>query len=146
MFLRFPPTQVPHLSILVEILSTQSKLLHLSNLKLAWECVIMEPFLNATKARSYEQDLNLSKAFILLQKCPISTFLNMENLIEQCLRLDRPYMAAIFVTFLKEQQRGKFVEILETFDKREMKKSILELEEMGVAPIITKSVVNILKL
>lgn len=134
------------MSILVEILSTHSKLLHLSNLKLAWECVIKEPFLHATKASSYEQDLKLSKAFILLQKCPISTFLNLESFVEQCLRLERPHMAAIFLAFVSEKNREKFVKTLESFDKREMKKNIIEMEEMGVAPIVTKSVINILKL
>lgn len=134
------------MSILVEILSTQSKLLHLSSLKLAWECVIQEPFLHATKARTYEQDLSLSKALILLQKCPISTFLNLEHLIDHCLRLDRPHMAAIFVAFVGDKNREKFVKILEQFNKREMKKNIIELEEVGVAPVITKSVINILKL
>lgn len=113
---------------------------------MAWECVIQEPFLNATKARSYEQDLNLSKAFILLQKCPISTFLNLENFVDHCLRLERPHMAAIFVAFVNDKNREKFVKVLQPFDKREMKKNIVELEEMGVAPVITKSVINILKL
>lgn len=100
----------------------------------------------ATKTRSYEQDLALSKALLLLQKCPISTFLNLENFIQQCLRLERPYMAAVFVAFVNEENREKYVKILDSFDKREMKKNIIELEEMGVAPVVTKSVINILKL
>jgi Rough deal protein C-terminal region len=105
-----------------------------------------EPFLHATKVRSYDQEVKLSKTFILLQKCPISTFLDFENLIELCLRLERPHMAAIFVAFANEKSREKFVKVLESFDKREMRKEIVELEEMGVAPVVTKSVTNILKL
>lgn len=130
----------------MEIISTKSSLLHLSNLKLAWECVIKEPFSHASKTRSLEQELNLSKAFILLQKCPISTFLNLGELIDTCLRLDRPHMAAIFLAFVNSNNREKFVKLLEPFDKLEMKKNIIEMEEAGVAPVITKSVVNILKL
>lgn len=118
----------------------------MNNLKLAWECVITEPFMHATKARTYEQDQNLAKALILLQKCPISTFLNLEGLIAHCMRLERPWMAAIFVAFVNENNRQQYVKILEPFDKREMKKNIVELEEMGVAPIITSSAINILKL
>jgi kinetochore-associated protein 1 len=137
---------VQHLSILVEILSTKSKLLHLSSLKLAWECVMKEPLLHATKVRSYEQEVKLSKTFILLQKCPISTFLDLSNLIELCLRVERPHMAAIFVAFVNEKNREKFVKALEAFDKRELRKEIEELEEMGVAPVVTKSVASILKL
>lgn len=142
----FSLPQVAHLSILVEILSTKSKLLHLSSLKLAWECVMKEPFLHATKLRSYDQEVKLLKAFILLQKCPISTFLDFTNLVELCLRLERPHMAAIFVAFANEKCREKFLKVLETFDKREMKKEIVELEELGIAPVVTKSVSNILKL
>lgn len=134
------------MSILVEILSTQSKLLHLSNLKLAWECVINEQILHASKTRSYENDLAISKALLLLQKCPISTFLNLDNFIQQCLRLERPHMAAVFVAFVKEEDREKYVKTLESFEKRKMKKELVELEEMGVAPVVTKSVINILKL
>jgi kinetochore-associated protein 1 len=115
-------------------------------LKTAWESVIKEPFLHATKVKSYEQDLNLAKAFILLQKCPISTFLDHESLIENCIRLDRPHMAAIFIAFMNEKKRDKFIKILASFDKREMKNNIMELEELGVAPVVTKSVINILKL
>jgi kinetochore-associated protein 1 len=138
--------QVSHLSILVEILSTKSKLLHLSSLKLAWECVMKEPFLHATKTRSYEQEIKLAKTLILLQKCPISTFIDFTNLIELCLRVERPHMAAIFVAFVNEKTREKFVKVLDAFDKRELKKDIDELEEMGIAPVVTKSISNILKL
>lgn len=134
------------MSILVEVLSTQSKLLHLASLKTAWECVIKEPFLHASKARTYEQDANIAKALILLQKCPISTFLNLGEFIEHCLRLERPHMAAVFVAFANEKNREKFVKLLEPFDKKQLKNDIEELEELGVVPVITKSAVKILKL
>lgn len=134
------------MSILVEVLSTKSQLLHLDGLKQAWECVIKEPFLHATKARTYEQDARLLSAFIALQKCPISTFLDLESHFELCMRLDRPHMAAIFMAFINEQKRGKFIKLLEAIDKSEMKKEIVELEDMGIAPVVTKSVTNILKL
>lgn len=145
-FINFELSQVAHLSILVEILSTKSKLLHLSSLKLAWECVMKEPFLHATKNRSYDQEVKLSKTFILLQKCPISTFLDFANLVDLCLSLERPHMAAIFVAFANEKSREKLVKMLENFNKCEMKKEIMELEEMGIAPVVTKSVANILML
>ena len=105
-----------------------------------------EPFLHATKVRAYEQEVKLSKSLILLQKCPISTFVDFGNLIELCLRLERPHMAAIFIAFANEKSREKFVKALDAFDKREMRKEIEELEELGVAPVITKSAINILKL
>lgn len=55
-------------------------------------------------------------------------------------------MAAVFVAFVSENKREKYIKELDSFDKREMRKNIVELEEMGVAPVITKSVFNILKL
>lgn len=88
----------------------------------------------------------MSKAFILLQKCPISTFLNLEEFIEQCLRLERPHMAAVFLAFSNNTNREKYVKMLQQHDNQELKKNIVELEEMGVAPVITKSACNILHL
>ncbi|CRL07888.1 CLUMA_CG021025, isoform A [Clunio marinus] len=137
---------VQQLSILVEILSTKSQLLHLSSLKSAWECVIKDPLLHATKVRSYEQNVKLSKALILLQRCPVSTFLCLEEFIELLLRLDRPHMAAIFIAFAAEKDRSVFVKMFESFSKHDLRKNIIELEEFGIAPVITQSVLNILQL
>jgi kinetochore-associated protein 1 len=100
-----------NLSILVDILSTKSQLHHLSYLKSAWECVIREPFITATKAQSFEQETKLAKSLILLQKCPISTYLNLTEFAEHCLRLDRPHMAAFFVAFCKDEQREKILNV-----------------------------------
>lgn len=103
--------------------------------------------MHATRVKSYEQDLKLSKALILLQKCPISTFLNLSDIVDHCLRLERPHMAAILVAFAKDCDREKFVKLLDPFRKNgELKKDIFGLEEIGVAPAITKSATNILKL
>lgn len=102
--------------------------------------------MHANKVRSYEQDQKLAKALILLQKCPISTFLDLQSFIEQCLRLDRQDMAAIFIAFVNDKKREEFIKMLQPFEKTEMKKNIIELEEMGVAPVITKSVISYLKL
>lgn len=55
-------------------------------------------------------------------------------------------MAAIFMAFINEQKRGKFIKVLESVDKNGMKKEIVELEDMGIAPVVTKSVTNILRL
>lgn len=121
--------------------------MHLASLKTAWECVIKEPFLHATKTQSYEQENKLAKSLIWLQKCPISTFLNLKGLAEQCMRLERPHMAAILMAFAKEEDRIQFSKMLEPFKKRgDLKKEILELEELGIAPVITKSATNLLKL
>jgi hypothetical protein len=118
----------------------------LSNLKLAWEFVMQDPLIHATKAQSYEQDLQISKTFVLLQKCPISTFLNLTSFAEKCIRLERPHMAAIFIGYAKEGERQKIIEMLASFEKRELKKNIEELEEFGVAQVITRSVINALGL
>lgn len=88
----------------------------------------------------------MAKSLILLQKCPISTFLNLQSFIELCLRLDRPEMAAIFIAFVNDQKKEEFIEMLHSFDKAELKKNIIELEELGIAPVISKSVINALKL
>lgn len=113
---------------------------------MAWEFVIHEPFVHASKVRNYEQDLQIAKSFILLQKCPISTFLNMMTFAEKCMHLDRPHMAAIFIAFAKESERERIIALVASADKREMRKNIEELEEFGVAPVITKFVIAALQL
>lgn len=127
------------------MLSTKSQLLHLESLKSAWEFIITEPFLKASKD-SLNDDESLSKSFVMLQKCPISTFLNFDNLIELCLRLDRPHMAAIFLSFINENERAKFINLFLPFNKIKLHHKIIELEEIGVAPVITNSVCHILDL
>jgi hypothetical protein len=127
-------------------LSSQTKFLHLSSLKLAWEYVIKEPLVHGTKMLNFQEDQKLAKALILLQKCPISTLLNMTNFVEKCILLERPHMGAIFLAFAKESDRQNIIDMLEKCNKRDLKMKIEELEEFGVAPVITKSVIHILKL
>lgn len=113
---------------------------------MAWEFVIHEPFIHASKVKNYEQDFQISKSFILLQKCPISTFLNLKAFAERCMQLDRPHMAAMFIAFAKEGERDKIIAMVSSSDKRELKKNIEELEEFGVAPVLTKFVICTLQL
>ena len=138
--------QIKHLTILTEILSAKTKFLHLNNLKLAWEYVIQNPLIHGTKVQNFEEDQKLSKALILLQKCPISTFLNMTNLAEKFIRLARPHMAAICIAFAKDCDREKIINMLSSYNKRELRKNIEYLEEFGIFPIITKSVASALDL
>lgn len=133
------------MSILVEILSTKVKLLHLNGLKLAWEFVIHEPLMLSSKAQNFEEDLKISKAFISLQKCPISTYLNLTSLAEKCIYIERPHLAALFVAFAKEPERSKILKLLACYNSKDLSKRIEEQEEFGVAPVITKSAIHALK-
>lgn len=134
------------MTILVEILSTKTKFLHLSNLKLAWEFVIQNPLLQGSKIQNFEEDQKLSKALISLQKCPISTFLNMTSMAEKFIRLDRPHMAAICAAFAKDSDRQTIINMLSGCNQRELRKNIEYLEEFGIAPVITKAVISALNL
>lgn len=136
--------QIFNISTLVEILSTKSELLHLDSLKAAWECIIKEPFLNANKNRTTDEN-KLAKSLVILQKCPISTFLNFESLIEICMRLERPHMAAVFLAYINESERCKFIPLFANLNAA-LQHELIELEEFGVAPVITKSVCRILNL
>lgn len=137
---------VKQLSVLVETLSTKSKLLHLNNLKLAWEFVIQNPLIHATKIQSFEEDQKLSKALIALQKCPISTFLSLIDLAEKFIRLERPHMAAICIAFTKDPERSKIISMLSAQNKRELRKNIEYLEEFGIAPVVSNSAIQALNL
>ena len=134
------------MSSLVNVLSSNSKLLHLSGLKSAWECVIREPFKNATRTKSCAEDEKIAKAFVLLQMCPISTYLSLIGLVEECLRLNRPAMAAIFIAYVKAPEKEKIKILMKSHCNAKLKEEIIELEEYGVPPVITKSVIYYLEL
>lgn len=105
----------------------------------------MEPFLNANKNRTNNED-KLAKSFVILQKCPISTFLNFESLIQMCLRLERPHMAAVFLAYINESERYKFIPLFANINATNLQHELIELEEYGIAPVVTKSVCRILNL
>jgi kinetochore-associated protein 1 len=114
--------------------------LHLSNFKLAWEFVIKEPLNQGSKVQNYEEDRKLSKIFILMQKCPISTFLNLYSIAEKCILLERPHMAAVLAAFAaKDSDREKIMSLISVYKKSDLMKNIEELEEFGLAPVISKS-------
>ena len=118
----------------------------MAGLKSAWECVIREPFKNATRTKSYDEDEKLAKAFVLLQKCPISTYLSLLSFAEECLRLNRPAMAAIFLAYVKGPEKENMKKLVKPHCNGKLKEEIIELEDLGVPPVITKSVINFLAL
>lgn len=130
----------------MEILSAKTKFLHLPNLKLAWEYVIQSPLTVVTRVQSSDEDQKLVKVLISLQKCPISTFLNMPSLAEKFIKLERPHMAAICIAFAKDLDRERIINMLSNCNKRELSKNIEHLEEFGIASIITRSVSSALQL
>lgn len=118
----------------------------MAGLKSAWECVIREPFKNAARTKTYEEDEKLAKAFVLLQKCPISTYLSLMSFAEECLRLNRPAMAAVFLAYVKGPEKDSIRKLVKPHCNGKIKDEIMELEDLGVPPVITKSVMNYLGL
>lgn len=137
---------VGQLSSLVVILSMKSSLLHISGLVAAWECVIKSVFKYANRTRSYEQETVLCKALVLLQTCPVASKLNLFELAERCIQLDRPHMAAILISFSKVDQMEKIIELVTQHKRDSLKSDIEELEQHGVISTVTKFVNNQLKL
>lgn len=101
--------------------------------------------MNANKNRTNDED-KLVKSFVILQKCPISTFLNFESFIEICMRLERPHMAAVFLAYMNESERPKYISLFANVNPTKLQQELIDLEEFGVAPVVTKSVCRILNL
>lgn len=101
--------------------------------------------MNANKSRT-DDDEKLVKSLLILQKCPISTFLNFESFVEICMRLERPHMAAVFLAYMNESERPKFTSLFSSLNQSKLQQDLIELEEFGIAPVVTKSVCRILDL
>jgi kinetochore-associated protein 1 len=103
--------QFKQLSSLVNLLSANKSLLHIQGLALAWEYVIKEPFKSANRLKSVDQESILAKSFLLLQTCPVATSINLLELAENCIVLQRPHMAAIFIAYAKDEVKEKIIKV-----------------------------------
>lgn len=138
--------KIKHLSSLIDILSTKSQLLHIDGLAIAWETVIMSTFKDGNKNRSFEEDARLGRALILLQTCPVASKINLVRIAEECIRLKRPHMAAILISFSNGITRSHLIELIKKYKTDTIKRDISELEDMGILSIITSFVIHELEL
>lgn len=120
--------------------------MHIENLPLAWECVIKSHFKDVNKTRSFDQESTLSRALVLIQTCPVSSKLNLIEIANDCLLIGRPHMAAIIIGFANENDRAKIISLLQNYKSKSLKQEIIDLEEMGIIPMITKFVIRELEL
>jgi kinetochore-associated protein 1 len=78
---------------------------------MAWEYVIKEPFKSANRLKTVDQELTLAKSFLLLQMCPVATSINLLELAEHCIALQRPHLAAIFIAYAKDDVKEKIIKV-----------------------------------
>lgn len=131
---------ITQLQSLVLILSARRELLHVTGLASAWMAVIKSPF----RTKSDVKDQILTKSLILLQSCPVTANLNYTELTEVCLRLGRPHIAAVFISYAHENQRETLIEMIRPHVKEQTKAEIQELKEYGVHPSIIQTAISTL--
>lgn len=96
---------------LVDCISSKHSLIHLNGLAVAWDYLIRAPFKNINKTRSYEQDVEMSKALFMLQSCPVKSKVNLVEMAEMCIRLQQIHIAAIFIVFGSSEQKRQIYQV-----------------------------------
>lgn len=137
---------ISHLTMLLDIISAREQLTNLEGFRMAWEAIIKAPFRNANRVRSFDEDSTLAKSLILLQKCPISSSLNLLDIAEVCINANRVNMAAILIPYANDDQKEPLKKLVANNMESTLRQQILELEEYGVASVITKAVCSELNL
>ncbi|CAD6991333.1 unnamed protein product [Ceratitis capitata] len=128
---------VRELNALVDVLSCEPKVLYTEGLQVAWECVLWQPFKAASPVRSFEQEETLQKTLFRLQSCPIVHKLNLIELAELCINLERPHMAAVAMALCRDElKREEIKKLILPKKSEQMAKDILELEDAGLLSVI----------
>lgn len=131
---------------IVKIVSTNASLVHLAGLVTAWEYIIRMPLKNISHERSHAQDVELCNVLFELQSSPVKSKMNILDLAETCVRFGQIHIGAIFIAFCNDDQKGNLCKLINSRKTDSLKADIIELEEMGIYPIITKLVCRELNL
>jgi kinetochore-associated protein 1 len=134
------------LAALIHLLTAKESLLNTEGLKLAWEYLIKEPFKNANRTRSAEQDAQLAKSLILLQSCPFSARLNLSEIAACCMHINHLHLAAVLIAHSEGEIRENLVQLIGQHKTSSLRGDILSLEEHGVASVIVQHILTVLKL
>ncbi|XP_058835892.1 kinetochore-associated protein 1 [Topomyia yanbarensis] len=137
---------ISHLTMLLDIVSAREQLVTLEGYRMAWETIIKAPFRNASRIRSFEEDAVLAKSLILLQRCPVSASLNLMDIAEVCINANRVCMAAVLVPYANETLQPALKKLIFNNMETTLRQQILELEEFGIASIVTRAVFSALNL
>lgn len=103
---------ISHLTMLLDIISAREQLTNLEGFRMAWEAIIKAPFRNASRVRSFDEDATLAKSLILLQKCPISSSLNLLDIAEVCINANRLNMAAVLIPYANDDQKESLKKVM----------------------------------
>ncbi|XP_069700061.1 kinetochore-associated protein 1-like [Periplaneta americana] len=93
----------------------------------AWEVVLLSPFKNG------EEDDKCLHSLILLQSCPVLRSINLKKLVERCLQMDRPHMAAVLLPCLSGEELNVVKQkVTQLKDVGELMKDLQSLMMKGV--------------
>uniref|UniRef100_A0A182YC48 Rod_C domain-containing protein n=1 Tax=Anopheles stephensi TaxID=30069 RepID=A0A182YC48_ANOST len=131
---------VGNLRALIDIVTAHRQLFGLEGYRMAWELLIKEPFRSANREQSLTEDALLARSLVMVQKCPISFRLNLVEIADVCVNVNRISMAAVLLGFCDEAQREALKKLIATIAVPNLHDQIRELEEFGLATTITKAV------
>ncbi|XP_058129064.1 kinetochore-associated protein 1 [Anopheles ziemanni] len=137
---------VSNLRALIDVVSAQRQLFGLEGYRMAWEILIKEPFRSANREQSLTEDTMLARSLVMLQKCPISFRLNLLEVADVCINVNRVNMGAVLIGFATDEQKEALKKLIANLTAPNLIEQIRELEEFGLVTTITKAVCRELKL
>uniref|UniRef100_A0AAG5DMB2 RZZ complex subunit KNTC1/ROD C-terminal domain-containing protein n=1 Tax=Anopheles atroparvus TaxID=41427 RepID=A0AAG5DMB2_ANOAO len=137
---------VANLRSLIDVVSAQRQLFGLEGYRMAWEILIKEPFRSANREQSLTEDAMLARSLVMIQKCPISFRLNLLEVADVCVNVNRVNMAAVLVGFATDEQREALKKLMANIAVPNLIEQIRELEEFGLVTTVTKVVCRELNL
>lgn len=96
---------IANLRALIDIVTAKRQLFGLEGYRMAWELLIKEPFRSASREQSLAEDAMLARSLVMMQKCPISFRLNLLEIADVCVNVNRVNMAAVLIGFADSEQK-----------------------------------------
>ncbi|XP_052860385.1 kinetochore-associated protein 1 [Anopheles cruzii] len=137
---------VRHLRGLIDIVTAKRQLFALDGYRMAWELLIKEPFRSASREQSLAEDAMLARSLVMMQKCPISSRLNLLEIAGVCVNVNRVNMAAVMIGFAEHDQKEALKKLIANNAVPNLKDQIQDLEEFGLVTTVTKAVCRELSL
>ncbi|XP_058065571.1 kinetochore-associated protein 1 [Anopheles bellator] len=137
---------VGHLSGLIDIVTAKRQLFAIDGFRMAWELLIKEPFRSASREQSLAEDAMLARSLVMMQKCPISSRLNLLEIADVCVNVNRVNMAAVLIGFAEHDQKEALKKLIANNAVPNLKEQIQDLEEFGLVTTVTKAVCRELSL
>lgn len=104
--------------------------------KLAWQCIIVEPFSKMDIPPSPEQIDACIMAFCLLYSCPVTYELKFNDILNYCFQSQQPHLAIAFLPYLDIVDKKYVFDHIQSFTNiQDIIDNLNELSSKGILGI-----------